>query len=69
MRHREVPNENPLPYALDYKYFLKVLAVTVTVRANPMANGRITQDGCRLNGSDRYSTQAMITSGSAAFFA
>ena len=46
-----------------------MLAVTVTVRANPIANGRIARDGCRLNGSDRYSTQAMIPKGNAAFLA
>lgn len=56
-------------FSLDYKYFVKVPAVTVTVRANPVANGSISQDGCRQNGSDRYSTQAMIPKGSAAFLA
>ena len=36
-----------------HKYFLKVLAVTATVSANKVANGKITKVGCRLNGKAR----------------
>jgi hypothetical protein len=34
-----------------YKYFLKLLAVTATLRAKSVANGRMTKVECRLNGS------------------
>ena len=54
---------------LSYRYFLNVLAVTATASANSVANGRITNVGCRLNGSDRYTTHVSTTSGIAAFFA
>jgi len=36
-----------------HRYFLKVLAVTATVNANTVANGKTTKVGCRLNGSAR----------------
>ena len=48
---------------------MKVLAVMVTAKANASANGKMIQDGSRLNGNAKYSTQAMIIGGIAAFFA
>jgi hypothetical protein len=47
---------------------LKVLAVIVTAKGNANANGRMIHDGWRLEGKARYTTQAMIISGRAAFF-
>ena len=41
---------------LYQRYFLKVLAVMVTAKAKARANGKMIQDGCKLNGSARYST-------------
>lgn len=37
----------------SHKYFLNVLAVTATVSANNVANGKMTKVGCRLNGKAR----------------
>ena len=39
------------------RYFLNVLAVTATLSANSVANGKTTKVGCRLNGSARQITQ------------
>ena len=52
-----------------YRYFLKVLAVTLTARANASAKGRRIQTGCRLTGDTRYSTQADRNNGREAFLA
>tara|TARA_B100001245_G_C22658648_1_gene322936 strand:+ start:498 stop:626 length:129 start_codon:yes stop_codon:yes gene_type:complete len=41
----------------------------VTAKENANANGRIIHDGWRLKGKARYTTQAMIISGIAAFLA
>lgn len=41
----------------------------VTAKAKASANGRMIQDGCKLNGNARYNTQAMMISGMAAFLA
>ena len=38
---------------LSYRYFLKVLAVTLILMANIIANGNTINTGCRLNGSAR----------------
>ena len=51
------------------RYFLNVLAVTATLNANNAANGKTIKLGCKLNGSARYTTQVITTSGNAAFFA
>jgi hypothetical protein len=48
---------------------LKVLAVMVTAKANARAKGRMIQDGCKLMGNARYSTQAVMINGMAAFLA
>ncbi len=50
---------NPIPWFVRapsstyYKYFLKLLAVTAMLKANRVANGRMTKVGCTLNGSAR----------------
>ena len=36
-----------------YKYFLKLLAVTATLKAKSVAKGKMTKVGCRLKGSAR----------------
>ena len=36
-----------------YKYFLKLLAVTATLKAKSVAKGRMIKVGCRLKGSAR----------------
>ena len=41
----------------------------VTAKAKARAKGKMIQDGCKLNGSAWYSTQAMMISGMAAFLA
>ena len=56
-------------FYMDQRYFLKVLAVILTARANASANGRRIQDGCTLTGDTRYSTQADRNDGRAAFLA
>ena len=48
---------------------MKRLAVTPTLNANSVANGRTTKLGCRLNGSTRYTTQLNTSNGSAERFA
>ena len=67
--------ENPvkicpvLVFDQNYRYFLKVLAVILTAKANASAKGRRTQDGCRLTGDTRYSTQVDRNNGREAFLA
>ena len=50
------PSANPIlskQNKVSQRYFLKVLAVTITVNANNTAKGNTTNVGCKLNGKAR----------------
>jgi len=68
------PNSKPLRHPESFeisvqRYFLKVLEVIATVKANNAEKGKTIKVGCRLNGEAKYTTQVITTRGSAVFLA